>query len=462
MYTLTKPRTLLVCGLAVAALLGLLGTLPVEATPALQTKPKSKPDLPPMADQTIPGSPVRAVARDSGSVGIYYGGTGQFTWDFAEGVYIWADGQVWGPAGVPFGPSVNPYTPVSNVLTGAGTAQVPWRVVTTLRLGDTGLQLVRSVRYINGDAWTRHDFEVLNSSNRAYTINLFQAADLRTAGVDEGYGFYDSVSAGIGGYNQERTFYQLFIPISAGSRYKEGISTSIWSAIGNVSAPGSGFDNSYLPDEYVDNGAGLQWTFGLGPRLRASIAAFHSFTTSPGCAPNFADVFPSDFYFDPVLYLTCEGAISGYSDNTFRPGNNTTRAQLSKIVVIAQRWNIDLTGAPHFSDVPSDHPFHQYIETAYNHGVISGYQGGTFRPSADVTRAQLAKIIVTAEGWPIDTSGGPHFSDVPTSHPFYSYVETARNRGIISGYADDTFRPNNSATRGQIAKIVHGAVTAAP
>ena len=53
----------------------------------------------------------------------------------------------------------------------------------------------------------------------------------------------------------------------------------------------------------------------------------------------------------------------------------------------------------------------------------------------------------------------PTFSDVPTDHPFYQYIETAYAHGIISGYGA-VFLPGNSATRGQINKIVYNAVTA--
>jgi hypothetical protein len=160
-----------------------------------------------------------------------------------------------------------------------------------------------------------------------------------------------------------------------------------------------------------------------------------------------------------VLYLYCHGAISGYSDGTFRPYNNTTRGQLSKIVVLAEGWAIDTTGGPHFSDVPTSNPFYTFIETAFNHAIISGYSDGTFRPGNNVTRGQLSKIVVLAQVWTIDISGGPHFSDVGPNNAFYSYIETAFNHGIISGYSDGTFRPGNSATRGQISKIVYGAVT---
>jgi hypothetical protein len=71
----------------------------------------------------------------------------------------------------------------------------------------------------------------------------------------------------------------------------------------------------------------------------------------------------------------------------------------------------------------------------------------------------LSKIIVSAHGWATDTSGGPHFTDVPVDHPFYGFVETAYHHGIISGYDDGTFRPGAPATLGQIAKIIYNAIS---
>src|SRR5205085_2282470 len=181
--------------------------------------------------------------------------------------------------------------------------------------------------------------------------------------------------------------------------------------------------------------------------------------TATPCEMNFSDVSPSDYFYEAVRYLYCAGVVSGYGDGTFRPYNNTTRGQLSKIVVLAEGWPIDTTGGPHFTDVPPDHTFYDYVETAYNRGIITGYSDGTFRPDTNVKRGQLSKIMVLAQQWPIDTTGGPHFSDVPQSHPFYGYIETAYNHGIITGYSDGTFRPDNNATRGQICKIVYQAIT---
>ena len=181
-------------------------------------------------------------------------------------------------------------------------------------------------------------------------------------------------------------------------------------------------------------------------------------TVTP-CAINFSDVLPTDYFYVPVRYLFCAGAISGYSDGTFRPYANTTRGQLTKIVVLAEGWTLYTPPTPTFSDVPATHTFYQYIETAYSRAIIAGYADGTFRPGNNVTRGQLAKIIVLAEGWTLICPPVPSFTDVPIGDPFYCYIETARQRGIISGYSDGTFRPGNSATRGQISKIVYEAIT---
>ena len=114
---------------------------------------------------------------------------------------------------------------------------------------------------------------------------------------------------------------------------------------------------------------------------------------------------------------------------------------------------------PTFRDVPRTDTFYCYIETAHSRGAISGYQDGTFRPTNSITRGQLCKVVVLAEGWPLPPGcPGPHFTDVPTTDPFYQYIETAYCWGIISGYSDLTFRPGNTATRGQICRIVYQAV----
>jgi hypothetical protein len=122
-------------------------------------------------------------------------------------------------------------------------------------------------------------------------------------------------------------------------------------------------------------------------------------TQSPCTAP-FTDVQPGDYFYEAVSHLFCRGVISGYGDNTFRPYNYTTRGQLSKIVVLSQGWAIYTPTTPTFGDVPIDNAFYTFIETAYSHGVISGYSCGPtcleFRPGSNATRGQISKIVFQA------------------------------------------------------------------
>jgi endo-1,4-beta-xylanase len=165
---------------------------------------------------------------------------------------------------------------------------------------------------------------------------------------------------------------------------------------------------------------------------------------------------PADHPFYPYIRcLKCRRILGGYSDGTFRPDNYITRGQLSKIVANAASIQDPVPpDRQSFSDVPPTHPFWVYIERLSARGIIGGYADGTFRPDSQATRGQIARLVAQAAGIqdpiPPDTQS---FSDVPPTHPFWVYIERLSARGIIGGYADGTFRPDNNATRGQTAKI---------
>jgi len=184
-------------------------------------------------------------------------------------------------------------------------------------------------------------------------------------------------------------------------------------------------------------------------------------TPGPGCAIVFTDVQPEDYFYTPVQYLYCHAWISGYADNTFRPGNTASRGQVTKIVVLAFGLPLVTPATPTFSDVAPGDVFDPYIETAAAHHLVNGYSDGTFRPYNNVSRGQFAKILVNAAGWTILTPDRPAFADVGPTNPFYSMIETAYAHGVISGYRNFTFRPFNNVTRAQIAKIIYSAQTQA-
>ncbi|MGI8589310.1 MAG: S-layer homology domain-containing protein [Chloroflexia bacterium] len=199
--------------------------------------------------------------------------------------------------------------------------------------------------------------------------------------------------------------------------------------------------------------------------------------TATPCGISFSDVHMTDYFYTPVLYLACHGVISGYSDGTFKPYNNTTRSQMVKIVVFGFNKAIvtPAGGAYTFTDVPPSNNFFAVIETAAADHIVSGYNCGTapagpcdslhrpwFLPYNNVTRGQLSKIDVIAAGWTLYNPPVGHFTDVPAGSTFYTVIETAYCHGVISGYSDRTFRPYNNATRGQISKIVYLSIVNPP
>ncbi len=214
--------------------------------------------------------------------------------------------------------------------------------------------------------------------------------------------------------------------------------------------------------------------------------------TATVCPLQFTDVPVGSTFYDFVRCLACRGIVGGYPCGGpgepcpgpyYRPNTNVTRGQVSKIVsesagftdpVPSSQWT--------FQDVPPGSTFALYVERIATRGIVGGYPCGGpfepcvaptnrpyFRPNNNVTRGQLSKITSGAAGW-TETPTGQTFEDVPAAGTFYVYVERVATRGIVGGYPcggafepciapgnRPYFRPNNNATRGQMAKIAAAA-----
>ena len=180
--------------------------------------------------------------------------------------------------------------------------------------------------------------------------------------------------------------------------------------------------------------------------------------TPTACVMPFTDV-PVEYYaYGYIKWAYCHGIASGYADNTFRPEYPITRGQIAKMIVLAAGWDLTLPpGAPHFIDVPPGSIYYTYVEVAYAHGIISGYFDHTYLPFLPVTRAQLTKMLVLAKGYTLLNPPTPTFTDVPPSYWAYTFIETAAAHNIVGGYSDGTFRPLNLATRAQFCKMLFQA-----
>ena len=203
-----------------------------------------------------------------------------------------------------------------------------------------------------------------------------------------------------------------------------------------------------------------------------------SIATSTACTTTFSDVPVDHTFYANIRCLACRGIISGYSDGTFRPGNDITRSQIAKMVSNAAGFSED-PGPQIYEDVDQSNPFYAWINRLSMRGHMGGYPCGTtpeepcnppenrpyFRPFANATRGQLAKIVSNAAGI-TGTPTGLFYTDVPEDNPFYTWIMRLTNLGVMSGYpcggpgepCDSEnrpyFRPFNNVTRGQASKIV--------
>lgn len=149
---------------------------------------------------------------------------------------------------------------------------------------------------------------------------------------------------------------------------------------------------------------------------------------------------------DHIAYL------SGYGTGLFGPDNRMTRAQAAQMFynLLLDR-NVSVTSS--FTDVSADTWCYDAVSALSSMGIIQGYQDGTFRPNQPITRAQFAAIVTRFAG-----AGVPEaqtFTDVPTDYWAYDAISAASGLGWITGYDDGTFRPDATVTRAQVAVIVN-------
>ena len=147
----------------------------------------------------------------------------------------------------------------------------------------------------------------------------------------------------------------------------------------------------------------------------------------------------------------------GYSDGTVRPNGRITRAEVATIffrLLTDDARQRNWSSENNFSDVSADKWYNNAVSTLCHMGVLGGYSDGTFRPNAPITRAEFAKIAVSfsqANGSAVYS----YFTDVKTTDWFAPYVTTAKDSGLIEGYSDGSFKPENRITRAEACAIVN-------
>ena len=145
-----------------------------------------------------------------------------------------------------------------------------------------------------------------------------------------------------------------------------------------------------------------------------------------------------------------EAYMYGYTDGTFRPDANITRSEAAAMIARLKGYDLSDKTAPKFSDTKVGW-FKAAINAVFKNGLMKGYQDGSFRPNEKITRAEFAQMIKN-----IDQANGAvaSFKDVK-GHWAEAAINQAYGNGRIKGYPDGTFKPDAPITRAEAVTIAN-------
>lgn len=154
--------------------------------------------------------------------------------------------------------------------------------------------------------------------------------------------------------------------------------------------------------------------------------------------------------------------IVGYEDGTIRPNGHITRAEAATVffrLLTDKARDANLTDRSPYPDVSAGDWYNKAVATLSRMGILSGYEDGSFRPNATVTRAEFAAMAARfdTEAKPVDTP----FTDL-TGCWAADEIAKAYGKGWVNGYGDNTFRPNGPITRAEAVTLINRVLRRLP
>ncbi|WDQ34262.1 S-layer homology domain-containing protein [Paenibacillus marchantiae] len=145
--------------------------------------------------------------------------------------------------------------------------------------------------------------------------------------------------------------------------------------------------------------------------------------------------------------------IQGYTDGSFRPERNVTRAEMATLITRILGTST-LEGSHEFTDVTSSHWADAAISAAAQSGYVQGYTDGSFKPDQAITRAEIAVLLQPLLTSDQMTTAPTAFTDV-NEHWAQQAVEQLSSAGVVTGYKDGTFRPSQPITRAEAVTMLN-------
>lgn len=187
------------------------------------------------------------------------------------------------------------------------------------------------------------------------------------------------------------------------------------------------------------------------------ILLIFSFSAGYASQKNFTDVKETDWYYNTLVSIVEKGIIDGYPDGTFKPQNNITKAEFTKVIIAA--LETEIVEGNSFVDT-NEHWAKDIINTVVENQIIDRLEyGDNFNPDKNITRVEMAKMIVRALGLDEEAKKKQgeitsFLDDLAITNADKGYVIIAAENEVIKGYQDRTFKPDGEATRAEAAQML--------
>lgn len=180
-------------------------------------------------------------------------------------------------------------------------------------------------------------------------------------------------------------------------------------------------------------------------------------------ADDFTDVSRSDWYYQFVDYVTSKGYFNGVADKTFAPAENMTRAMFVTVLFRFDGAKGDRSQSA-FTDVAPGEWYTDAINWAAANRIVDGVGNGKFAPNDPITRAQMCTMIerylaLYKKAWKVTLPETGSVSVMVDENAIPAYalaaVKQCQRHGLVNGFEDGTFRPNELSTRAQVAAVIY-------
>ena len=170
---------------------------------------------------------------------------------------------------------------------------------------------------------------------------------------------------------------------------------------------------------------------------------------------SFADVPEGYWAKQPIENNATVGLVQGYPDGNFKPERSLTRAELATLLVRAKGLALADSGADQvFKDVKPDFWAAAYIAAAQRAGLINGYPDRTFRPNNYVNKAEGIAILARFDNLELAEVASPPYWDVPADHWAAKYIQSAKSAGMLGFVEDNRLRPAEALARSESVEML--------